>query len=237
VSDWTLWAGIGSAALLLWGLWSLDRACRRANRTAWGISWLNWIDGLNRIFCMRYHRLNATGLRLPAEGPVIVAANHISGLDPLLLVASSRRPLRFLIAREQYRRPALKWLFKAMGCIPVDRRGRPERAMRAAARALEKGEVVALFPHGKIHLPSDPPVRLKGGAVRLARLVNCPITPARINGVRAQGTIFRAIVLRGRARVESFHPISVEGREEKEVLEELADIIEGRLEKRDTAPI
>ncbi len=228
MNTWDVGLLVVGVLLVSWGLWLLDRACRHANRTDWGNPWLNRLEGLNRIFCMRYHRLNATGLRLPAEGPVIVAANHISGLDPMLLVASARRPLRFLIAREQYERFGLQWLFRAMGCIPVDRRGRPERAMLAAVRALERGEAVALFPHGRIHLPDEPPLRLKGGAVRLARLVNCPITPARISGVSAPGTIFMAVLLRSHARVKSFHPITVEGRDEKEVLEALAAIIEGR---------
>ncbi len=57
----------------------------------------------------------------------MVVANHISGLDPLLMAAASRRSLHFMIAREQYERFGLKWLFRMAGCIPVDRERAPEK--------------------------------------------------------------------------------------------------------------
>ena len=104
--------------------------------------------------------MNDAVLPLPRSGPAIVVANHVSGLDPLLLVSASRRPLRFIVAREQYRRPELKWLLRAMGCIPVDRERQPQKALRHALRSLREGEVVALFPEGRIHLPGDAPSRL-----------------------------------------------------------------------------
>lgn len=160
---------------------------------------MNRLDGLNRLFCRHYHRLHGERIELPSDGPAILVSNHISGLDPLLMLAASRRRLRFIIATEQYHRFGLQWLFRAVGCIPVDRSGRPERAFREALRVLREGEVVALFPHGKIHLDSEPSRHLKGGAIRLAQLADCPIYPMRIEGVRAQGTIFRAVLLRGQA--------------------------------------
>lgn len=158
----------------------------------WGGVWVNSIDGLTRVLCRYLHRLPETEIPLPKTGAAIVAANHVSGLDPLLLAAASRRPLRFMIAREQYERPILHWLFKAAGCIPVDRSGKPEKALRQAMRALEEGEVVALFPHGTIHLDSDPPRKIKGGVVRLAIWSQAPIYPVRIDGVGAEGSVVMA---------------------------------------------
>ncbi|MEN8176898.1 MAG: lysophospholipid acyltransferase family protein, partial [Pseudomonadota bacterium] len=182
-----LFAGAVAALAGLWVLWRFHRAVWRARRADWGNAGLNWLDGLNRVFCRHFHRLPETRLPLPDEGPVVVVSNHVSGLDPMLLTASADRPLRFLIAREQYDRPWLTWLFRAMGCIPVDRGGRPDRALRMALVALRAGEAVAIFPHGKIHLPDDPPRPLKAGAARLALAVGCPIVPARIEGVRGMG--------------------------------------------------
>src|SRR5690606_17846252 len=98
------------------------------------------LDGLNRIFCRRFHRLTGR-IDLPERGPVLVASNHVSGLDPLLMIAASRRPLRFIIAREEYERWWFTWLFRAIGCIPIDRSRNPHVAFYAARRALAAGEV------------------------------------------------------------------------------------------------
>jgi len=158
-------ASIALPLLLLgWGGWRLNRAARAAAVADWGRGWLNWLDGLNRLICRRWHRLEGEGPALPASGGAIVVANHLSGLDPLLMIAVSRRPLHFMIATEEYHRYGLTWLFRAVGCIPVDRSARPERALRAAVRALEQGHVVALFPHGRIHRPDEPHHRLRPGA-------------------------------------------------------------------------
>jgi 1-acyl-sn-glycerol-3-phosphate acyltransferase len=212
--------------LSAYGLWRLWNASGEANVTDWGRPWINRLDGFNRLFCRYYHRLSAECIYLPESGPAIVAANHISGLDPLLLIAASRRPLRFIVASEQYHRFGLTWLFRAGGCIPVDRKGRPERAFRAALKALEEGEVVALFPHGTIHLDSDPPRRLKPGAVRLAQLADCPITPVRIEGVKAQGHIFLPVMFPARAQVETFDILKCEERESQDCLKQLQRLLE-----------
>lgn len=166
--------------------------CLSQSRADWGGMHVNWLDGLTRLLCKVLHRHPGLVLSLPEQGPAIVAANHVSGLDPLLLIAASRRPLRFLIASEEYHRPVLHWIFKAAGCIPVDRKGRAEQALRAARRALEQGEVIALFPHGKIHLDSDPPRPIKAGVIRLAIWTNTPIYPVRLDGITAQGHVLLA---------------------------------------------
>jgi len=201
---------LGLALGLVVGLVWLGRRVREANLIDWGTPWLNWVDGLNRFVCTRYHRLPLVDLPLPVQGPAIVVANHISGLDPLLMIACSRRPLRFLIAREQYRRFGLQWLFRAAGCIPVDRERSPEKAMRQAFKSLRDGEVVALFPHGKIHLHSDTPRRTKAGAARLAAISRAPVIPLRISGVAREGRVVSAVLVRSRSRVECLPVIETE---------------------------
>ncbi len=199
-----------------------------ANEADWGRGWRNVIDGLLRLFCRYFHRLQYEPIPLPERGPALVASNHVSGLDPLLLITASKRPLRFLIAEEEYHRLGLNWLFRAAGCIPVDRDRRPEKALLQARQALEQGEVVALFPHGKIHLDSDPPRRLKGGVVRLASWVGCPIHPVRLEGIRGERLILKALVLRSEARLCSCPPLYCrDEQEQNECLERLRRCIEG----------
>jgi 1-acyl-sn-glycerol-3-phosphate acyltransferase len=213
--------GLLLAALAAWGWLRLERHAG----ADWGSRHLNRLDGLNRLFCRRFHRLRPEPLALPATGPALVVANHVSGLDPLLLIAASPRPLRFIIAKEQYQRFGLQWLFRAVGCIPVDRRGRPERALREAVRALAAGEVVALFPEGAIRRPDQPPRPLKGGVARLARLVGCAVYPVRIAGVRGVGHTLPAVLLRSHAHLTAQPPVDCAAAEERACLDHLAHAI------------
>ncbi|MDT8311251.1 MAG: lysophospholipid acyltransferase family protein [Methylophaga sp.] len=158
----------------------------------WGGPQVNWLDGWIRILCRSLHGLGKQRIDLPEQGPAIVVANHISGLDPLLLIAASKRPLRFLIAREEYQRFGMQWLFRAAGCIPVDRDGRSEKSLRQALKALQQDDVIAIFPHGRIHLDGDPPRQLKAGFARLAAWSDAPIVAVRIDGVTAQGKVLSA---------------------------------------------
>lgn len=202
-------------------------ACQAANQADWRNHWLNRLDGLNRIYCRRFHRLKADLLPLPARGGVVLVANHISGLDPQLLIAASPRPLRFLIARDQYRRVGLQWLFQAMGCIPVDYDRRPEKALRAALLALRAGEVVTLFPHGGIYPGARASRPLKGGVAWLAARAEVPIYAVRIEGVKGQGRVLGALLLRGRVSLHPNPPIFCASLSKEECLSRVAQIIGG----------
>lgn len=226
---WTLLLIIFSlASFLFW----LNRVCEKAHEVDWGNVWLNRLDGLNRLFCRRYHRQGGDRIELPESGAALLVSNHISGLDPFLLVAASRRPLRFLIAREEYQRFGLTWLFRAIGCIPVDRSGRPEKAFREALRALDAGEVIALFPHGRIHvrhqLDEEPP-RLKGGVVKLAEKSAAPIYPATLSGISGEGSVIGGVLRRSHAVVRAHAPILMDDNTFDETLAHIARILHDEL--------
>ena len=202
------------------------RRCDQYSSADWGSPFKNRLAGLLCRFAYRYHRFTFTPLPLPKAGGAVVVSNHVSGLDPLLLMAASPRPLRFLIAREQYDRFGLRWMFRIAGCIPVERGKRPELAMRAALRAINEGEVVALFPHGKIHLDTDPPVKIKGGAIRLAQISGCPVFPARIEGVRGQGHTIAAVFIKSDADLVAHPPCYCDPDHYVQNLEKLQRLLE-----------
>ncbi len=81
--------------------------------------------------------------------------------------------------------------------------------MRLAIKALRDGEIVALFPHGKIHLDSDPPRKIKAGAARLAALTGLPLIPMRISGVSGQGGVMLPVFMRGHAQIQLLPVIEV----------------------------
>lgn len=215
------WPAAPAAVALAWFV----RRCRAANHTDWGAAWINYLDGFNRIFCRRFHRLRHETLPLPETGAVLLVSNHVSGLDPLLLIAACRRPLRFVIAREEYERKGLTWLFRAIGCIPVERDSSPRAALTAARQALADGEVVALFPHGRIHLDHEPRCALKRGVAWLAEATHVPVFPVRIDGVRGQGLTLAAVFLPSRTRLRCFSPLYLQDHGPAAFLEQLQQLL------------
>ncbi len=218
---------VATVLMVVWVLaHKLVLACDAANEADWGGPWLNRLDGLNRIMCFRYHHLQADHIPLPDSGAALLVCNHISGLDPFLVGAAVKRPLRFMIAREEYERWYAKWLFKKAGCIPVDRSTRPETAFREALKTLKAGEVIAMFPHGGIHLPDDPPRRLKGGAVKLSQLTGAVIYPVTVSGIAAMGETTLALLRRSQARLSAAEPFSCKGQDYASGLKKMTQILD-----------
>ena len=130
------------------------------------------------FFRLRIQSLEA----IPLRGGVILAGNHPSVLDGILLLIVSPRPVRFLVAEELFYHPLLRWAFEGMGCIPVYRtKTRNGDALRAAVEALERGEVIGIFPEGTT---SDGGVmrQLKRGVGLLALKTGMPIVPFGVIG-------------------------------------------------------
>jgi 1-acyl-sn-glycerol-3-phosphate acyltransferase len=123
--------------------------------------------------------------RIPARGPVLLASNHISYLDPLTLawVANRRRRrVRFLAKAELFDKRGLGVLLRGASQIPVQRgSSNAADALRGAVDALERGECVTVFPEGTISLDLEP-MAGKSGTARLARESGVPVTPVGLWG-------------------------------------------------------
>jgi len=91
-------------------------------------------------------RLEGAG-HIPASGPVILASNHRSNLDPVLLAAAVRRPVAFMAKVELFVWP-LGWILRWIGQFPVQRGGIDREALRRTSAVLARGGVVGLFPEG-----------------------------------------------------------------------------------------
>lgn len=129
--------------------------------------------------------VEATGVsRIPAEGPAVLAGNHVSYFDPLVLSLAARhrgRWVRYLAKRELFGWPATHWALSTMGHIPVDRRGDAAASLVAALRALRRGEVVGVYPEGTISRTLVP-LGGKTGAARLALVSRAPLVPVAVWG-------------------------------------------------------
>ncbi len=137
----------------------------------------------NRVVSRAFFDLEVEGAEnLPREGPVVIAANHFSHLDPPLIAVNLDRYIRFLAVDELFHDSrAFAMLLEFFGTIPLDRNGYPIRAMREAIHHLEEGGAVGVFPEGRRveRWGTDDPKR---GAAWLAWMTGAPLVPVAIVG-------------------------------------------------------
>lgn len=130
------------------------------------------------LFAVEYHGLE----NVPAGGPVILAANHPSYLDPILIILPLKRVIRYMAWDALFKVPGLGRLISALGAFPVDiRRGKGDAAYREALRVLENGEGLGIFPEGQ-RSEAGPMGELRSGIARLAIETGAAIVPITIGG-------------------------------------------------------
>ncbi len=147
-------------------------------------------DAMRRLVFVLIHvmyRLRLSGCRhIPDHGAAIVICNHVSFMDALVVGGASRRPLRFLMDKPIFDSPWLNWMFRMMGAIPVEseRRdpGNVRRALQEVSRALAEGEVVMLFPEGRLTPDGEVQPFRRGLELILAK-DPVPVIPAGLSGL------------------------------------------------------
>lgn len=143
---------------------------------------------------------------LPAEGPAVVAANHPSYLDPVLLSLQVHRPIHFMAWDALFRVPLLGALMRAFGAFPVDvRRGKGREAYEKAKALVLEGRVVGIFPEGKRSHAGWMEPALREGAARLSFETGAPLVPVTIAGAYRAWPYFKKLPSPARIRVR-FHP-------------------------------
>ena len=134
--------------------------------------------------CM--YRFKVTGdHHLPTQGAAVLTCNHVSFIDPVLLMAASPRPIYFVMDHRIFKMPVLGWFFKLLKAIPIASRTEDpvlyEAAFEAAAKVLRDGDLLAIFPEGG--LTKDGELQLfKGGVMKILENakrdgVDAPVIP------------------------------------------------------------
>jgi 1-acyl-sn-glycerol-3-phosphate acyltransferase len=123
---------------------------------------------------------------IPDEGAALLVCNHVSFVDALLIGGAVRRPIRFVMYYKIYNLPVLNFIFRTAGTIPIAGRNEDvviyDQAFKKIAEHLKNGELVCLFPEGK--LTADGEINeFKGGLSRILQETPVPVIPLALQGL------------------------------------------------------
>jgi len=134
------------------------------------------------IACKVLFRLKAQGLEnIPRKGGFILASNHISYLDPIVLGAICPRRLNFMAKEELFCHPLISWFLSKLGAFSIKRDSADLSSLKYAMRCLKDGEALILFPEGsrRFDVTSTEPY---AGIGFLSAKLEVPVIPAFVDG-------------------------------------------------------
>jgi acyl-[acyl-carrier-protein]-phospholipid O-acyltransferase/long-chain-fatty-acid--[acyl-carrier-protein] ligase len=188
---------LSGGALANAGLSSSGIMLTTAAVTAGGVIWSLYLlpDAFLRLILViltnSLYRLRIIGhAHVPDRGGALLVPNHVSFIDGFLLIASLDRPVRFVVDAQYAEQPFLKPFMKMLGVIPISSHGGLRvilRALREAGTAIDKGEIVCLFPEGQI-TRTGTLLPFRRGFERIMKGRTAPIIPVHLD--RVWGSIF-----------------------------------------------
>jgi len=135
------------------------------------------------------YRIDKKGLEhIPDEGAAVLACNHVSFVDAVILGGSVRRPVRFVMYHTIFKIPVLSFIFRTARAIPIAPAKEDEALLRAAyveiEKALKEGEVVCIFPEGGL-TPDGEIKPFRNGIERMIEVSPVPVIPMAVRGLWA----------------------------------------------------
>jgi 1-acyl-sn-glycerol-3-phosphate acyltransferase len=119
--------------------------------------------------CVYRYKVNGDE-NIPTQGAAVLTCNHVSFIDPVLLMAASPRPIYFVMDHRIFKMPVLGWFFRLLKAIPIAPRSEDpvlyEAAFEAAAKVLREGDLLAIFPEGGITKDGELQA-FKGGIMKI----------------------------------------------------------------------
>lgn len=203
---------------------------------------LVWILNLvNRLYLGLFFRCRANDCPIPPVGPALIVGNHRSPVDPLFLwyaysqgnPGAPLRPIGYMMAKEYYELPVFNSLFRALQSIPVARDGSDMGPAREALKHLKAGQLVGVFPEGRINRSSGDLLPANPGIAWLALRSQVPVYPAFIHNAPQGNHITEPFRTPARVRVQFGEPIDLsefhEAKKTRELLNQVAHLIMTRL--------
>lgn len=160
---------------------------------------------------------------IPKEGPVLIASNHVSLLDPPIIGCAMSRKIHFMAKAELFRYPIFGALIRNLGAFPVQRGAADRSAIKKALEILRQGKVIGIFPEGTRNRTGGV-MSPHNGVALLAIKANARIVPAAIKGIEPRRRIW-GITVPAKIVVRFGEPIPVaeyQGRVDKDTVSALS---------------
>ena len=136
---------------------------------------------LSTLFKIWYHPTIIGKENIPKDGRLVIAGNHIHIFDPILVGASTKRRI-YSLAKKELFESGFGFFFRAVGCIPIDRKIKNEEAKQMAIECLNDENVLYIAPEGTRNKTDKLLLDFKYGAVSIAKKTNTKIVPYGITG-------------------------------------------------------
>ena len=158
------------------------------------MTFYQWIYNTLEPAVSALYRIEAHGVEnIPADG-AIVASNHTSFADVLVISAAAKRQVRYMAKKELFKIPLLAPLIKALGAYPVDRKGADVGAIRKTIRMLGEGKCIGIFPQGHRYKGVYPrETEVKSGLGMIAAKSGATVLPCYIKMKRRKWSLFRRV--------------------------------------------
>ncbi len=152
---------------------------------------------------------------VPRQGPLVVACNHVSYLDPPMLGTWFPRTIHYMAKQELFEVPIFGKILSALLAFPVNRESGDLGAIRHSLRILKAGGVVGIFPEGRRNV--DGTAQARTGAVLLASMAHCPVVPVALVGTKGAAKKLQA----SHVQVRIGKPMTFQGSGQKPTKAEL----------------
>lgn len=142
-----------------------------------------------------FNRIKVTGVEnIPAEGGLLICANHIAKRDVVMIGLACTRQINFIAKKELFSIPVLRTILKGFGAVKIDRGNGDVAAIKTSVRLLEEGHAVAIFPQGHRYPGQNPgQTPRKNGAGLIAYRSGAPIIPVCIKTKKQRYALFRDV--------------------------------------------
>lgn len=137
---------------------------------------------LGPIFKLYYNPKIINKEYIVNDGPIVIAGNHKHLYDQFLTIIATKRGINYMAKKEYFEKRFSRWIFRHVGCIPVDRTKKDDSAVNSALNVLNNNGAIGIFPEGTRNRTDDLLLPFKFGAVSLAHKTNAYIIPFAITG-------------------------------------------------------